>query len=133
MSLGRAFDSAQVKIDEYVFGSLPNKASKLIGWSDVNEASRYGSKTGKNESGNPYLLRAIYWSIPREKVSEWIEIEITGTPETNILPRIVIPKKYYKVNGQEALLNINRKWSRTYITGKANSTIEEIFTIKHYK
>ena len=133
LSLGRAFDSAQVKIDEYVFGSLPNKASKLIGWSDVNEASRYGSKTGKNESGNPYLLRAIYWSIPREKVSEWIEIEITGTPETNILPRIVIPKKYYKVNGQEALLNINRKWSRTYITGKANSTIEEIFTIKHYK
>ena len=25
----------------------------------------------KTEIGNPYLLRAIYWSIPRETISEW--------------------------------------------------------------
>ena len=123
MSLGQAFDSAQVKIDEYVFGSLSNKTSKSIGWSDANEANRYGSRTGETEIGNPYLLRAIYWSIPRETISEWTEIEIIGTPETNILPRIVVPKKYLKTNSTESLDKLNREWSRTYITGKGNKAI----------
>ena len=144
LSLGQAFDSAQVKIDEYVFGSLSNKTSKSIGWPDVNEASRYGSRTGETEIGNPYLLRAIYWSIPRETISEWTEIEIIGTPETNILPRIVVPKKYMKINSAESLDKLNREWSRTYITGKANGAIDGyttpdgeyvpgIFENAHYK
>ena len=144
LSLGQAFDSAQVKIDEYVFGSLSNKTSKSIGWPDVNEASRYGSRTGETEIGNPYLLRAIYWSIPRETISEWTEIEIIGTPETNILPRIVVPKKYLRTNSIESLDKLNREWSRTYITGKANGAIDGyttpdgeyvpgIFENAHYK
>ena len=73
-------------------------------------------RTGETEIGNPYLLRAIYWSIPRETISEWTEIEIIGTPETNILPRIVVPKKYLKINSTESLDKLNREWSRTYIT-----------------
>ena len=116
-------DSAQLKIDETIFQNLLNKASKSIGWPDVNEASRYASKTGEREVGNPYLLRAIYWSIPRETTSEWTEIEIIGTPETNILPRIVVPKKYMKINSAESLDKLNREWSRTYITGKENRAI----------